>query len=345
MVRRKPSISQIAEEAGVSPSTVSRVINQHPDVSEAAREQVTRVIKRLGYRRNAIARSLITRRTNTLALITSDLDRFGPCTVLSEAETQTQALGYKLYFNMVSLSDLCRVADVLHDLLAYGVDGIIWAMLETSDTMVRVTEILVGLNIPVVCISADAQNPLPAVVCDNRLGGQIGTEYLLRQGYRNIGLITGLPDLLASQERQHGWEDALLAAGLSPAPHQIVEGDWTAVSGEQGLRRLVQQFPQIDAVFASNDQMALGVLKAANDLALPVPARLGVVGFDNIPEAFCFIPPLTTLHNPFREMGMIAVRQLDQMLREHNHQEGSRSAPVKIVLKPELIVRESAVRR
>jgi DNA-binding LacI/PurR family transcriptional regulator len=345
MVRRKPSISQIAEEAGVSPSTVSRVINQHPDVSEGTREQVMGVINRLGYRRNAIARSLITRRTYTLALITSELDRFGPSTVLSEAETQTQALGYKLYFNMVSLSDLCRVADILHDLLAYGVDGIIWAVLETSDTTARVAEILAGLNIPVVCISANMQNPLPAVVCDNRLGGQIGTEYLLRQGYRNIGLITGSPGLLASQERQCGWEDALLAAGLPPAPQQVVEGDWTAVSGEQGLRRLFQQFPQIDAVFVSNDQMALGVVKAANDLALPVPARLGVVGFDNVAEASCFIPPLTTLHNPFQEMGMMAVKELDRMLREHNHQEGSRSVPLRIVLKPELIVRESAVRR
>jgi DNA-binding LacI/PurR family transcriptional regulator len=189
------------------------------------------------------------------------------------------------------------------------------------------------------------QNPLPAVVCDNRLGGQIGTEYLLRQGYRNIGLITGSPGLLASQERQCGWEDALLAAGLPPAPQQVVEGDWTAVSGEQGLRRLFQQFPQIDAVFVSNDQMALGVVKAANDLALPVPARLGVVGFDNVAEASCFIPPLTTLHNPFQEMGMMAVKELDRMLREHNHQEGSRSVPLRIVLKPELIVRESAVRR
>jgi DNA-binding LacI/PurR family transcriptional regulator len=173
----------------------------------------------------------------------------------------------------------------------------------------------------------------------------MAAEHLVQQGYQNIGAITGDLQYLVTQERCEGFEDALKKHGKSFTPRQIVEGDWTSGSGVQSFHTLVQQFPGIDAVFVHNDRMALGVLAAAHDLGWSVPDRLGVVGFDNLPESSVSIPRLTTIRNPLEEIGRAAAEHLDQILREPADSEKHDSKVFRLVIKPEIISRASSVRR
>jgi LacI family transcriptional regulator len=153
-------------------------------------------------------------------------------------------------------------------------------------------------------------------------------------------VITGPPGLWSTNQRVLGWRDALLGAGLPATEAQIMAGDWTARGGEAGLSALRDQFPKLDAVFASNDQTALGVLRAANAAGLRVPQELGVAGFDDIPEAAYFSPPLTTVRNNLIELGRIAVRELQRVVDARR--DGLDATPNSLVVTPQLIVRDSA---
>jgi LacI family transcriptional regulator len=164
------------------------------------------------------------------------------------------------------------------------------------------------------------------------------TEHLLEQGYQHIGLITGPLTWEVARQRQLGWQDAL----RSTQDRQMVEGDWSAASGAGGLRQLLAQYPEMDAVFASNDQMALGVLQTTHQLALRVPEDLGVVGFDNTPESAYFWPPLTTVRHQLIEQGRIAVQTLISMI-ESQRQNGVFAQSEIAVLQPQLVVRKSSV--
>jgi DNA-binding LacI/PurR family transcriptional regulator len=170
----------------------------------------------------------------------------------------------------------------------------------------------------------------------------MATEHLLAQGYRQIAIVTGPLTWWESRERQLGWEDTLSAAGLTIESRQIVEGDWSAASGEQAFATLQAQFPEMDAVFASNDQMAQGILHAAWTANLRVPQDLAVVGFDDIPEASYFIPPLTTVRQETIELGGTAVRVLHRLIDEW-HKTGRIATLESVWLQPQLIVRKSSI--
>ena len=158
---------------------------------------------------------------------------------------------------------------------------------------------------------------------------------------KNIGIITGPMMLWSSQQRKLGWQDALSAARMPIDAKQVIEGDWSAVRADTGLVQLLDQFPELDAVFASNDQMALGVLSAAHRIGRKVPGDLGVVGFDDTPESAYFIPPLTTIHHDLIALGQLAVRELNRVVQtEHNGQKAS--APSSLMLQPYLVLRQSA---
>jgi LacI family transcriptional regulator len=170
------------------------------------------------------------------------------------------------------------------------------------------------LGIPVVVIGTEVDNVLSVVMIDNCFGGKQATQHLLEQGYRTIGIITGDLDEWSARQRLNGWQESLVTAGLSPDPCLIFEGDWSAASGARGLRQLLAQRPEIDAVFACNDQMALGVLSMAHELGRQIPQELGVVGFDDIPEANYSIPPLTTVHQDLFQSGRLAVKELERQI-------------------------------
>ncbi len=168
----------------------------------------------------------------------------------------------------------------------------------------------------------------------------LATEHLLARGYRKIGLITGPLTWWAAGERRRGWEEALRAAGIPLSDSQVVEGNWSAESGEQGLHELLEKSPDTQAVFACNDQMALGLMQAARSLGKRIPQDLAVVGFDDIPESAFYYPPLTTIRQGLYELGQAAVKTFVNIRETERRGEPTSSAQT-VWLQPQLVVRES----
>jgi LacI family transcriptional regulator len=193
--------------------------------------------------------------------------------------------------------------------------------------------------VPVVFLNTDPSQNFVQVDIDNRWGGRKATEHLLMMGYRRIGLIAGPLNWLAARQRRDGWREALHEAGLAASDEQVVEGDWTARSGEQALARLLAQYPDMDAVFAGNDQMALGAMRFARERGLRIPADLGLVGYDDSPETEFYYPSLTTVRQQVIEQGRLAVRELARLITNPK----DRTAKTAL-LEPELIVRASSQR-
>lgn len=339
-VKKRVTITQVAAEAGVSTQTVSRVINHHPNVAPETRRRVLQVIDRLGYQPSNIARSLIQGYSRTVGVVGYGLEYFGPSRTLSGIEQQANELGYSLLLSLMRHPEKNDVEQVLRDMLSRYVDGIIWAMPEIGNNRDWIQQGTPQLSVPIVFLSMEPQPNLSVVAVDNRSGGRMATEHLLDQGYRTIGLITGPLDWWEARQRRLGWQDALQEAGIED--DLVVEGDWTAESGERGLRQLLKQRPDIDAVFVCNDQMALGALQAARQLGIRVPADLGLVGFDDIPESAYFYPPLSTVRQDMVELGRCAVRELGCIIEAH--QQGRAVEPKVILLQPKLIIRESSIR-
>jgi LacI family transcriptional regulator len=343
MASRQPiTIRQVAHAAGVSTQTVSRVVNNHPDVAPETRQRVQGLIDQLGYRPNVLARSLIHRRSQTLGVVVTGLDFFGPTRTLVGIESETRAIGYSLLLDLLHHPEAEDVEQLLNRLLSRQVDGIIWAVPEIGANRNWLRREAPQLPVPVIYLNMDLHPDLPVVTIDNRRGGRLAAEHLLAQGYQQIGIITGPLEWWEARERLLGWHEVMQAAGRAADARQIVEGDWSAASGEQGFRRLLEQFNEIDAVFACNDQMALGVIQTAQRLHRRVPEDLAVVGFDNIPESPYFSPPLTTVQQPLMDLGREAVRELVRMIEAH--QQGAlKLQPVARLIQPVLIVRDSSV--
>jgi LacI family transcriptional regulator len=195
---------------------------------------------------------------------------------------------------------------------------------------------------PIIFMTMEARPGIAAVAIDNRDGGKQATQHLIDQGRRKIGIITGPMSWWEARERFEGWRDALLQAGISPSPSLVVEGEWAATSGEQGMRTLLAQEPEIDAVFASSDQIALGALGTAYRFGLRVPQDLAIVGFDNIPDSACFWPPLTTIYQQLIDAGRISVQQLHKMIEAYRQYANVGDLTVTMI-KPQLIVRSSSL--
>jgi len=339
---KKATIRQVASVAGVSIQTVSRVLNDHPYVADETRQRVLEAISQLEYRPDAIARSLINGRSSTLGVVVAEIEHYGPNRLLVGIEKQTAALGYSLSLSIVHHPEPDNGARQLESLLSRQVEGIVWAVPEIDTNQVWIQTKLRSATIPVMFVTGGAVHGLSSVLTDNRSGGRLATEHLLTQGYRQIGLISGPPTWTVAQERHIGWQEALAAAGLPAENRRIVEGDWSPASGERGLYRLIEQFPEIDAVFACNDQMALGALQAAHLLGRRVPEDLAVVGFDATPESAYFWPPLTSVRHYLLGTGSAAVRELHRLIELKRNGEEYGQAMC-IMIQPELVVRKSSV--
>jgi LacI family transcriptional regulator len=337
--RSRVTIRDVAREAQVSLQTVSRVINRHPDVAEQTRAQVQSVIDRLRYQPSGIARSLVGASTRTLGVIGAGFDFFGPSQMLVGVERQATALGFHISLQVVADTTPSEYARIAGNLISQHVDGVIWAYPELTGEHEQSLYHTLAPYMPIVFLSMAPQPNLAVIGVDNRAGARMATEHLIQRGYRQIGIVTGQNGLWSTGQRLLGWRDALLAAGLPHGEEHVVHGDWSARSGEQGLRVLHERLPELDAVFASNDQMALGVLRAAAQLGRPVPAALGVVGFDNMPESAYFMPALTTIQHDLVELGRLAVRELRRVMATHS--EGVAEEPASLIIQPQLIIRES----
>lgn len=342
--RRRLTIKEVAEAAGVSTQTVSRVLNNRPDVAPETYRRVQRIIADTGYAPNMLARGLTQGRSRTLGVVAFGLDYFGPTRILTGIERQAGAMGYSITLNLIHHPEMDDVEGLLSSVAARQVDGIIWAVPEVGQNRTWSHSTGPDLPVPVVLVGGmSGQSSMPSIAIDNRAIGRVATEHLVAGGASRIGIITGPLSWWEARERKRGWRETLHAHGLSSGDDLVAEGDWTADSGVRGLTRLLETGGDLDAVFASNDQMALGVLNGAHRLARIVPDELSVAGVDDIAEGSHFTPPLTTVHQPLRDAGAMAVTMIDALVDEAKSldEPAAASATQNRLLAPELIVRES----
>ena len=339
----RPTIKKVAKAAGVSIQTVSRVINNRPDVAQETRERIQQVIEELGYQPSALARSLIQQRSYTLGVVTAGLKYIGPSRTLNGITSQAEAMGYTLLLKELSRFDTENVQPILQTLLSHHVDGIVWAIPEVGDNHCWVNTALAQIAVPIVFLTMEKRPDLSIVQYDNYLGGKIATEHLLQQGYRHIGHISGPLDWWESRQRKSGWQDALKENGFEPLDLHCTEGNWSSSSGDIAFRQLLSQYPDMGGIFVANDQMALSVLQAACRQGIAVPSQLGVVGFDDLPESPYFWPPLTTITQNQHLLGCTVIEEIVISI-EHIRENGIPRSPRTIVFTPELAIRRSSER-
>lgn len=339
---RRPTIRDVARTVGVSAQTVSRVINNHPDVAPDTLARVQQAIKDLGYAPDVLARSLISGRSHTMGIVAYGLEFYGPSRLLTGIEHQAAELGYSITLNLVHRPELAEVKHLLNTLKARRVDGVIWAIPEIGSNRKLAREISLDASLPMVFVNGDPTAVGATLIgIDNVAIGRIATQHLAAGGARKVGIVTGLADWWEAQQRVAGWRQALGDCGLSVEESLIVEGNWSAESGRQAAIDLLYRHPTLDAIFASNDQMALGVMFAAHKLGRRIPEDLSIVGVDNIPEAARFWPSLTSIRQRLREAGGRAVRALDALIGGPDCGSHDISAQTTL-LQPELIVRASS---
>jgi DNA-binding LacI/PurR family transcriptional regulator len=325
---RLPRLEDVAERAGVSHQTVSRVINNHPNVSKATREKVEAAIAELGYRRNTAARSLVTRRSQTIGVLGSELSQYGPANTLLGVEQAARDAGY--FVSIAALRSVSREAifDAVRHFMDQSVDGIV-VIVPHSETLLALAELEPG--VPVVAVGSLGNDAVSGAMVDQKRGAELAVGHLIEQGHRRIGHIAGPQDWIDAVARAEGWSETLRTAGLDD--DLVVEGDWSAGSGYEIGRKLAAE-RTATAIFVGNDQMALGLLRAFNEAGVRVPDDVSVVGFDDQPESGYFTPPLTTVRQDFEELGR---RCMDLMLTAIGDGEGVHAT----VVAPELVVRRS----
>lgn len=327
---RQVVMVDVALRAGVSHQTVSRVINQPESVRDETRQKVLAAIAELDYRPNRTARALATGRTGTIGVVAYDTRLYGPASMLHAIQLAAQEAGNAV--NIVSLNSLERapVLDAVDRLRSQGVEGIIIIAPEVAASRALGE---MPRDLPVVAVEGLMDAPIPVVAVDQFLGATQATRHLLDLGHETVWHITGPKDWSEARVREQGWRSALEAAGAAvPDP---LPGDWSPAAGYQQGRRLLHSGEKVTAVFVANDQMALGVMRALYEADMEVPRDISIVGFDDIPEASYFAPPLTTVRQEFLEVGTRSLALLLRRLR------GEIDEPIKQVVEPVLVVRAS----
>jgi DNA-binding LacI/PurR family transcriptional regulator len=322
-------MADVARLAGVSHQTVSRVLNDHPNVRPRTRESVLAAIRELGYRRNAAARTLVTGRTNTIGVISFGTTLYGPASMLHSIERAAYPKFSVLIASLPQLDKRSMLA-AAERLLDQAVDGII--VIAQLASAVRALTAIAG-DVPLVGVGCGLSAPLPSVVIDNPGGAAAATRYLLDLGHRTVHHVAGPTQFLDAEERIDGWQRVLQGAGAQLP--RVLHGDWSARSGYE-IGHQLADMPGVSAVFSANDQMAIGLLRAFSDRGLRVPDDISLVGFDDIPEAGYFVPPLSTVRQDFTELGRQALHLLvDGIL-------GDQQLQPPLPVAPELIIRASA---
>jgi DNA-binding LacI/PurR family transcriptional regulator len=286
----------VARLAGVSHQTVSRVLNGHPHVSSATRARVVAAMRELDYRPNAFARGLVTQRSQRIGVLSFDSRLFGPGSTLHAIERAARAAGFGVAVAGMSDHSGGDGEEAMEVLRSQAVDGII--VIAPTDDAVRALGVL-ATDVPVVALEAEFRDQ-PVVSIDQQQGARLATRHLLDLGHRTVWHVAGPRDWREAVLRAEGWRSALQDADADvPDP---LFGDWSPRSGYVAGLELAAR-DDVTAVFAANDQMALGLLHALGERGRRVPEDVSVVGFDDIPEAEYFSPALTTVHQDFDEVG------------------------------------------
>ena len=295
-------MADVAARAGVSHQTVSRVVNGHPSVAPQTRERVERAIAELGYRPNVAARALVTGSTRTIGFVSVNINQYGPAQTMVGLEQAARSAGYSLSVSILddATAEAMRVA--VDRFAAQPVDAVV--ALGTYDDAFEALHSIYA-PVPLVTVQSGGAVEEPAVGVDQVAGARLATRHLLDLGHRTVHHVTGPADSKEARDRIAGWRAELTSAG-APVP-DILRGDWTPSSGyaagKQLARRVREAVDDVTAVFLANDQMALGLLAAFHEEGLDAPRDVSVVGFDDLPEAPYFTPPLTTVQQDFAELG------------------------------------------
>ncbi|MEW2402405.1 LacI family DNA-binding transcriptional regulator [Streptomyces sp. NPDC046862] len=298
----------VARLAGVSQKTVSRVFNDEPYVSADVRRRVLEAAGQLGYRLNNAARALASGRTRSIGVVTLGTALYGPATLLMGVERVVRDTGYALRVVNTMEGDPAGIAGAVDSLLDQGVDGIVIS--EPIDEEGGGGEVSVRVSVPVLVIGAPPPFPATTVLTAGGradLMARAATEHLLDLGHATVRHLAGPQRWYAARDRLEGWRTALAANGRDVPP--VVEGDWSAASGYAAGRALAAD-PEVTAVFAANDDMAIGLMRALVEAGRRVPEDVSVVGFDDIPVAGYVTPPLTTVRQPFDTVAQEGLKRL-----------------------------------
>jgi DNA-binding LacI/PurR family transcriptional regulator len=302
-------MDDVARLAGVSKQTVSRVLNDSPAVRPETREAVVAAMRTLGYRPSRSARSLASGRTRMLGVISFDAARYGPASILTAINSAAQEAGYLVSSIALDTADRDTLVRAVHTLSAEA-----------------------ARDVPLMVLENDFGDDASYVTADSRDGARQATEHLLSLGHGTVHHIAGPTGWLSAERRLEAWRDTLRAAGAE-VPEPLI-GDWSADSGYALGRRLARR-PDVTAVFASNDQMALGLLRALHEAGRQVPDDVSVVGYDDIPEAAHMLPPLTTVRTDFAATGRRSLQLLLSRI------DGSAKPRVDHIEPVQLVVRRS----
>jgi DNA-binding LacI/PurR family transcriptional regulator len=332
MPTSRPTIRDVARQAGVSHQTVSRVINGSNDVLPETRALVEDVIEKMGYRPSAIARSMARGKTHTLACISPNLTDYTFASVIEGAETEARQHGY--FILSASAADPETFRKLVDELVDHGrVDGLIIINPYIDGRFKYIPQ-----DFPVVFVGALSHGePISSVCLDDEKVAYEAAKHLLSLGHTHIAMVTGPMKEDCSQDRAKGYRRALQEAGITVDESLIIEGDWSATSGKEALLSLTARDQVPTAIFAQNDRMAMGILRAARDVDLDIPSQLAVIGVDDMPLSSYFDPPLTTMQQDMPRIGQEAIRILLDIIQKKN------TSTRAIKLSAQLIVRQSTM--
>lgn len=328
------NLEQIAKLSGVSRSTVSRVINNDPNVSVTTREKVMQIVKRVNYTPNAAARGLAAGRTHVLGLVIPMgvaalfTDPYFPILI----QGVSSACNAREYSVMLWLAEPEYERRQIRQIMYSGlVDGVIVSSMLMNDSLVQA---LSDGDLPFMLVGRHPTDTHASYVDSDNIGGaREAVTHLLRLGRARVATITGPQNMIAGADRLAGYQAALRDRGLLSEPGLIAEGDFTEASGYRAMQRLLAHRP--DAVFAASDIMAIGAMRALREASLRVPEDVAIVGFDDLPQSTRVEPPLTTVRQPTYRLGTTTVDSLLDLIEYPD------STPRRIVLPTELVVRAS----
>jgi DNA-binding LacI/PurR family transcriptional regulator len=328
-VTRSPAMTDVARLAGVSHQTVSRVLNDHPNVREQTRLRVRAAIAELGYRPNRAARALVTGKSQLIGVVAQNSTLYGPASLLAAFEQAAAEAGFAVSVGSVGRLDRESIAGAVERHLDQRVAGlVVIAPVASADDALED----MPAGVPLVTIDGDPRRAHALVIVDQAAGARLATERLLAAGHRTVWHVSGPADWYDAAGRIEGWRAALEDAGAEVPP--LVPGDWSAASGYDAGQMLARM-PEVTAVFTANDHQALGLLRAFSERGRKVPEDVSVVGFDDVPEAAFFIPPLTTVRPAF---GAVAHAGLDLLLAQIT---AETTTPERVVIAPTLVDRAS----
>ena len=326
---RPPGMMDVARLAGVSHQTVSRVLNEHKNVSEQTRLKVRAAIAELGYRPDRAARALVTGTSQVIGVVAQNSSLFGPASMLTAFEEAAQAVGFAVNVSSVRSLDQRSITEAVERHLDQRVAGlVVIAPVASSGPALE----HLPADVPLVTIDGDPERSSTLVTVDQEAGARAATQRLLDAGHRTVWHISGPSDWFDAAGRVRGWEQTLTEAGAEIPP--LLTGDWSAASGYRN-GQLLARLPDVTAVFTANDHIALGLLRALNEHGRRVPDDVSIIGFDDVPEAAYFTPPLTTVRPDF---AAVATAALELLMAQVS---GAAEVGKRRTVAPELIERES----